>query len=390
MPFRFDTQTVEDAKIKRTPSGGARVEGILTRPGVYDYQDSNGRTIKEYRPPEEVFSADSIASLDTAAVTERHPRTPVDSSNWQHLSIGFVVQPHEDKAANGVGAAVIVQQADAVRKLGTQLKETSCGYECRLDMTPGVTPEGLRYDCVQRDIRYNHVGLGPSGWGRQGPKSALRLDSAGDQEFFEPPAREENKKTMFKIHFDGKDFEGETSEAVQAKIDAHIAAKGSSTLQSELDASKGREAVLKQQLVDAQTSAQVAPVAVKARLVLEDQASKVLGAEFKCDGKPDREVRVAVIKRYQADFADTGKSDDYVAGVFDQWVNSPKASEARRDSLAAGLTLGAREVTTDGATTVKNDGLDREHPSADLARAKMNANLGKTPARAGAVQVNIH
>lgn len=48
-----------------------------------------------------------------------------------------------------------------------QQKELSCGYRYRADMTPGSTPEGLRYDGVMRDIMGNHVALVIEG--RAGP-----------------------------------------------------------------------------------------------------------------------------------------------------------------------------------------------------------------------------
>ena len=39
-------------------------------------------------------------------------------------------------------------------------------------------PDGTPYDRVQRNIRYNHVALGPRGWGRMGPRVRLRVDGA--------------------------------------------------------------------------------------------------------------------------------------------------------------------------------------------------------------------
>lgn len=46
-------------------------------------------------------------------------------------------------------------------------KELSCGYRYRADMTPGVTPEGLQFDGVMREIAGNHVALVIEG--RAGP-----------------------------------------------------------------------------------------------------------------------------------------------------------------------------------------------------------------------------
>src|SRR5690606_25874157 len=90
-------------------------------------------------------------------------------------------------------------------------REVSCGYRCLVDETPGVTPEGERYDRVQRRIRYNHVAIVPEG--RAGEAVALRMDAAGNTI---PPGghvapgqngeipREE--RTMFTIRIDGEDY----------------------------------------------------------------------------------------------------------------------------------------------------------------------------------------
>jgi hypothetical protein len=387
--LRFDTQLVEDAKIQQTPSGGVRVDAMLTRPGVFAYTDPSGKQVLEYRPPEEVFHADSLASLNDAAVTVRHPRVPVTASNWKQLSIGHVSNARKDESGRGACAKVIVSDAPAVARVGQDLREVSCGYEVRLDMTPGVTPEGERYDCVQRDIRYNHVGLGPAGWGRQGPQSALRLDSAGN-EAFEDEAPNKEPKTM-KIKLDGIEFEAATEGELQAKIDAHNAAKGAGADKARADQLAGENTVLKTQLAEAAARADAAPLAataqVRARIELESAAGKVLGAAFKFDGadakpKADREIHLAVIKTFDASFKSDGESDDFVRGVYSQWLSSPKQSQAKVDSLLAGTAPGYQAPPA-GPTAVKNDGLRREAPNADAAKAKMNANLQGASARKG-------
>ena len=48
----------------RLPSGGLRLSGELTKSGVFEYTDANGQVVREYRPPEEVSKADSLASIE--------------------------------------------------------------------------------------------------------------------------------------------------------------------------------------------------------------------------------------------------------------------------------------------------------------------------------------
>jgi hypothetical protein len=41
--------------------------------------------------------------------------------------------------------------------------EVSCGYKFDAHMTPGVSPEGERFDGVMRNIRFNHLALVKAG-----------------------------------------------------------------------------------------------------------------------------------------------------------------------------------------------------------------------------------
>jgi hypothetical protein len=149
-----------------------------TRTGVLEYRNSDGSIRREYRPPSEVFHADSLASLAGAPVTIGHPDDFVSPDSWNTLSKGHVGESVVPES-NFVKATMNIQSRDAVDSvLKGQLRELSSAYTLTLDETPGVTPEGERYDAVQRDIRYNHVALLPVGAGRAGSEVRLRMDSA--------------------------------------------------------------------------------------------------------------------------------------------------------------------------------------------------------------------
>ena len=62
---------------------------------------------------------------------------------------------------------VVWRQAEQDAIEAERKRELSCGYRYRADMTSGVTPEGLRYDGVMREIMGNHVALVIEG--RAGP-----------------------------------------------------------------------------------------------------------------------------------------------------------------------------------------------------------------------------
>lgn len=172
---RYDAGTT--GKVVVTPQGGLRIPAVPTRVGVFPYTDDAGKTRAEYRPPEEVFHPDSLDTLRAAPVTDLHPTEQVSAANWRALAVGHVadaITPQGDE----VVTCLVIQDAQMVQKVGQgTAKELSCGYSCDLELVAGMAPNGQKYDAIQRRIRYNHVALGPPGWGRQGPDSSIRLDS---------------------------------------------------------------------------------------------------------------------------------------------------------------------------------------------------------------------
>jgi len=310
-------------RVARTPQGGLRVPANLTRVGVFVYTQPDGSKVRELRHPDEVFSADSLATLAGAPVTALHPSTPVRPSNWRDLSVGHV---RDDVRADGkfVAANLMIQDADAVSRVTREddddpeaRRELSCGYSCRRDMSPGEW-NGERYDAVQRNIRYNHVALGPKNWGRAGNEVALRLDASGNQ-IRETPTKETS--IMKTIRIDGRDYEigsdehlaklEEMSEAKLAKERARADAA-----EAERDAAvKERDEV--QARLDAATDPSALDERVKERADLVANATRIVGEDFKADGKTDREIMVEAIRHDDDSFEPDEKSDDYVRAFFD-------------------------------------------------------------------------
>ena len=128
---------------------------------------SEGSLIQVYRPEEEVFSPETIASFEGMPVTDGHPPDGVDAGNIQALQKG-----HAHNVRRGRGAESDLLLADLIvtdpRLADTILREgkreISCGY------TYELCPEGGRY--VQRRIRGNHVAVVDAG--RAGPRVSIR------------------------------------------------------------------------------------------------------------------------------------------------------------------------------------------------------------------------
>ena len=162
-------------QIHRTPQGGYRIDARLAKPGVFTYQLADGGERRELHLPDEIVRTDSLATLRGAPVTDLHPSEPVAANNWRHLAVGHVAD--DVRVEDGyVVAQVVIQDAGAVAKIDAgERSDISCGYSCTLDETPGEF-NGERYDAIQRGVRYNHVAIGPAGWGRLGRDVSLRLN----------------------------------------------------------------------------------------------------------------------------------------------------------------------------------------------------------------------
>lgn len=185
---RFDLGRL--GRAKRTGAGGARVPASIARTGVQIYTDQNGRTVREYRPPETVFAADSLETLASIPVTVGHPPMGVNPLNHRELSVGHVSDApparRQDGPAEWVDTALVVSDGETLQRIELAdenpraLREVSMGYLAEVELTPGISPTGEHYDAVQKNVRFNHLALLPMGHARAGSGARLRLD--GNQE----------------------------------------------------------------------------------------------------------------------------------------------------------------------------------------------------------------
>lgn len=371
------------SKVERTPQGGMRVPAHLTRVGVFSYTRTDGSIVRELRHPDEVFAEDSLSTLAGAPVTDLHPAKPVRPSNWRKVSIGHV---GDEAKPDGcfVSARLLIQDADAIAAIERDERcELSCGYSCKLDDTAGEY-NGERYDAVQRSIRYNHVALGPKGWGRAGNEVALRLDSEGNQ-----LPNEEDLKMKHTI--DGVDYDTASPEFAQAlanrdkRNDEKVA-----TLTSERDtATAERDAAIKERddaksALDEANDPKRLDGLVAERVALVTAARRVLGTDAKLDGKSDREIMVETIRKDADDFDAEGKSDDYVVAYFEASTKSAKRHDEGGTGIGAARSA-AVEATKDDGRRDKTDADDEpDRYDAAAARQRMiahNDEAAKQPLR---------
>lgn len=383
---RFDF--VPLGKAKRTPQGFLRFDANLTRVGVLEYRNADGSTRRELRHPDEVFKRDSLDTLSSAPVTEKHDVGMISPKNIKGNSIGHVSE-HIDHGDQFVTGSVIVQDEGAISKVGSgESKELSTGYSCGLDWTPGVWNDE-KYDAIQRNIRYNHVGLGPEGWGRAGSDVALRLDGdAAASALFLPKkvsktVPKEEKATM-KIRIDGVEFDlgTEASAAAQAfaqyedKIDGQIKelTEGKGKAEGRADAAEAKVKEQDGKLVEA-TDPKRMDAAIEERAELLSAAREILDADTDLKGKTPREIKEAVLVKLNDSVKLDGKDDGYVDGAYEFAIANFQPEDVREDGNGK-----ARMFTP----AVKPPKKDEDRQDSKSAREKMvdhNQNLWKTNSR---------
>ena len=146
---------------------------IVTSVGIFVYHNPDGSERRELRLPEEVFAEKSLASYKGKPIIVTHDAGYVDTDNVKEESIGTILsEGYRD--GDDVRAEIIIHDTDSLKKY--KMRELSCGYNLRLDETPGVW-EGQPYDALQRDIEINHLALVDKA--RAGEQARLNIDGQG-------------------------------------------------------------------------------------------------------------------------------------------------------------------------------------------------------------------
>ena len=143
---------------------------IVTRIGIFEYHNPDGSVRREFRPPDEVFNPDSLASYAGKPVIVTHDAGYVNTENVTDEEIGTILEPgYQD--GESVRAKIVIHDVESMKESG--LKELSLGYNLDIDNTPGEY-QGEHYDAIQRNIRINHLALVAEA--RAGDSARLNID----------------------------------------------------------------------------------------------------------------------------------------------------------------------------------------------------------------------
>ena len=349
-------------------TGFLKIMANLTRTGIFTYfeskPDGTVRMIRQLREPDEVFSDPTMASLVGLPATNNHPSEMVSPENSKDFVVGMTSDTPKRillPVSNGDREEEYVQQRvsffdkDTIKEImDGKKREMSLGYTCFLDETPGVWQD-QPYDCVQREIRYNHLALVARG--RAGPLARVLTDSKDKPKLHMVCdglqlniLKEEKAMKVFLI--DGKEFSvedelhlaltkavkkvkdeehEEKKEDVDCDCDALL--KEIETLKAKTDEFKGKA----EENADALANEKFNK-AVASRVDLIGKA-KVALPETNFDAMSDIEVKKAVVKKLRPETNFDKQSDDYIAARFDialeDQTRQPKGKKTMGDSVKA-------------------------------------------------------
>ena len=317
---------------EKTAEGFLIARAPVTSVGVFTYRNADGTPRYELRLPEEVFAEESLASLKMKPLTLLHPDQAVTPQNIDELAVGSVGS-EVDTDSYRVYMSLAVTKADAIEAVDNgSARALSCGYTCDIEWTSG-TWMGVHYDCIQRNIRYNHVALVPAA--RAGDGNAIRMDGFGELEKLPENYKQTNEEEMNlkTIHLDGADFQAEPQviaaldkaqsradaaekELEQLRTDSKTDKEAINKLTSEKSTVEAERDTLKERL-DAMEKEMPGKIeaAVKARLDIVGKATAA-GVEVR-DDMADTDIKKAVVMKQFPSANLDGKDEAYINARFD-------------------------------------------------------------------------
>ncbi|MDP9630075.1 UNVERIFIED_ORG: hypothetical protein J2W85_002136 [Ensifer adhaerens] len=345
------------AGTRRTADGYLVAEVRTARTGIQDYAGHEvGKpempVVKVYRPADQVFARDSLGSYAHKPVTNDHPDEAVSAANWKDLAVG---QIGDEVARDGefVRIPLIVMDAAAIKAVDEGKRELSAGYTCDLAWEAGTTPEGEKYDAIQKDIRINHVAIVQRGRAGSQARIGDGVRSWGAAPFTsDQKPKEEKIMTLKTVTVDGIPVEvTDQGATVIATLQSRLAdaiSKMTATETAHQTALAAKDAELAKK--DAELDATKAKVLSDADLDKRVQArgdliatAKAIAKDVKTEGLSDAAIRKAVVTAKIGDAAVVGKSDAYIDARFDTLVEdaAKNPSDPFRNAVKQGLTSDA-------------------------------------------------
>ena len=331
------TDKAHVGKVKKTADGYLSANAKALRTGIQEYLASElgmvgDHIVKVMRPPESVFSKDSLSSAVHIPVTLGHPEELVTSDNWKDYAIGEV---GSDVMRDGEYASfsLMVKDKAGLAAYDAGTREISMGYVA--DMMPA--PDDADYDFIMGPPKYNHLALVDKA--RAGSEARIG-DSAANTWGAAPfnTTEKEIQMTDMKTVVVG-------DKAVQvAAADADVITKLMKDHEKAISDKDAKIAELKIEVADTaklvKTDEQIAELindGVKEIAAVSEKAAKLVDG-YAADGKDAMTIRREVIAKVYGDEAVADlKTDAEIKAAFAVARVSEKADpvlDARKNSKA--------------------------------------------------------
>ena len=137
----------------------------ISRTGVFPYLGKQisdelepDKVYQVYRPAEELFSPEAMASFKLMPLVDEHTMLGKDYTPAEQKGIDGVLGEKIERSGDMLTADIKIYSENLKEEIRNGKKELSMGYFCDYDLTPG-TYKGQHYDAVQRNLRGNHIAL---------------------------------------------------------------------------------------------------------------------------------------------------------------------------------------------------------------------------------------
>lgn len=320
-----------------TDEGFLNVPASIGRTGIQEYlavemglKDRNPNDIvKVYRPEEEVFKKESLDSFANKPITNNHPPELLNSKNAKKYLVGM---SDKEIRRNGdfIETVFHITDEDAIAAIESGKTQLSNGYLADIEWVSGLTPEGLQYDAIQRNIRGNHIAIVDQGRAGSNCKIADEKTKQAEEKTM--------KVKILGVEYEVTDQVAQAVEKLQSENEKLKDECGTSTkkmeeakdeLEEKEEEMKKTEDALKAQLDDAKSkilSVEDMDKMVEARINLIESA-KAVYPEIAWEGKDANTImREVVAEKCEKVHMDSA-SKNYVKARFDILVEDAMSGE---------------------------------------------------------------
>jgi len=298
-------RTINDQGQMIVPCKFARTGSQLYTAGQLGLADeAPDKIVTVFRDESDVFEEGSMESFRSAPVTIDHPKDEngapikVTSKNSKELQVG-VLEGMPVRDEDTLGGVLVLTAQEAIDSLEEGNQELSAGYTCDIEDVDGKL--------YQRNIRANHIAIvakGRAGSSCRISDEALEIQEK-EKDKDSPVMVDEALLTDALNKIEGLEKELETQKTLTADV-KEVSDKAVAELET-----------VKAELNDAKEAAKE-DVVERCRVI--EQARLVADMRDLHD-KTVSQVRKMVVEDQMPEIKLEGKSDDYVAAMFDMLVD---------------------------------------------------------------------